>query len=168
MICRCFHRLGENIIWSKLVLWRRRYKTFSDIHQSTLFNAAWSTFLFEDRYQIMSPPPSNHNAPFLLASQLVMSPRTKPFIVCVTYFWAMGVRICFISSMMFFSLSGFPSKTFSMVLHTDDWRDKHWVSTSRRREPRPGVCVCTLQMVKVLPYSSSVSRSLWPSTALSL
>ncbi len=41
--------------------------------------------------------------------------------VLSSYFWAMGVRICFISSMMLLSLSAFSSATFSMVLHTDDW-----------------------------------------------
>lgn len=50
--------------------------------------------------------------------------------VRLSYFWAMGVRICFISSMMLFSLSGFSSTTFSMVLHTDDWTEKSRVSST--------------------------------------
>lgn len=39
-----------------------------------------------------------------------------------THFWAIGVRICFISSMMLSTLSGLFSRTFSIVGHTEDWK----------------------------------------------
>lgn len=66
----------------------------------------------------------NYNNP----NRPIMAIAVHPFIshlhgrtlLFLSYFCAMGVRICFISSMMPFNLSGFPSTTFSMVLHTVD------------------------------------------------
>lgn len=56
-----------------------------------------------------------------------------PTPLTVTHFWAIGVRICFISSMMPSNFSGFASKTFSNVGQTEDWKQKMlwpWVRTA--------------------------------------
>lgn len=80
--------------------------------------------------------------------------------VC-SYFLAMGVRICFISSMMPSTFSGFSWTTFSRVLHTLDCQQKK-VSQGRRGGHSRGCSRASVEVAGlILEKQLLLSEPLW-------